>query len=147
MSLKLRLNNEMHEAMKAGDKMRSGTIRMINSAIKQKEIDGRLQLDDGGVLDIINKMKKQYLESIKQFDAAGREDLTIKEQSEMEIVESFLPKPYTQEEIKSKIDDLMKQAKPEGIKDLGKVMGLAKTALGTRADMKFVSEEIRKRLS
>ncbi len=146
MSLKDVLKESLLKSMRSGDKLAVGTIRLVNSEIKKQEIDKQVVLDDHGILAILSKMSNQHLESIAQFDKAGRHDLVEKEQAELEIIKLFLPKPLTQEETETIILEVMAELKPTSIKDLGTVISHLKPKLAGRANMKFVSEFVKSKL-
>ena len=133
--------------MKDGNKERLTTIRLILAAVKQVEVDTREEVDDQGMLVILDKMAKQRRESISQFERAGRDDLVAKETQELEILSEFLPKALTEEEIAELIDQAMQQTSASSMKDMGKVMGILKPQLQGRADMGQVSKLIKDKLS
>lgn len=147
MSLIDELKNAQKDAMRAKDKLRLGTIRMALAAVKQREIDERIELTDTDVLAILTKMVKQRQESASQFDAAGRDDLSSKEREEILVVESFLPTPLTEDEINALIDEAIQTSGASSMKDMGKVMGPLKPKLQGRADMGKVSGMIKARLA
>lgn len=137
----------MKAAMRAGEKERLGTIRLILAAVKQQEIDGRIQLDDSSVIAVLDKMTKQRKESIEQFGKAGRTDLVDKEQAELDVIRDYMPQPLSDQEIERLIDDALQSTKAESVKDMGKVMAALKPQLQGRADMGQVSARIKSRLS
>jgi len=145
--LKSRISDDMKSAMKAGEKERLGTIRLILSAIKQQEVDSRKDLDDSDVLAILDKMSKQRRESIDQFEKAGRDDLAGKEKAELEILQTYLPSQLGEEEISALIDEALETTGAEAMKDMGKVMGILKPKMQGRADMAAVSAQVKSRLS
>jgi uncharacterized protein YqeY len=145
--LKSRISDDMKSAMKAGEKERLGTIRLILSAIKQQEVDSRKDLDDSDVLAILDKMSKQRRESIDQFEKAGRDDLAGKEKAELEILQTYLPSQLGDEEITTLIDEAIEATGAEAMKDMGKVMGILKPKMQGRADMAAVSAQVKSRLS
>ena len=145
--LKQRLTDDIKAAMKGGDKPRLGTLRMISAAIKQREVDERIALDDAQVLAVLDKMSKQRRESIAQYDAAGREDLSIIEKAELAIIQEFLPAQLTDEEIDALVKEAVASTGANDIKDMGKVMGMVKPKAQGRADMSQVSARIRALLS
>ena len=147
MSLKTQLTDDMKTAMKAGDKTRLGVIRLMNAAIKQKEVDERIELDDAQVLAVLEKMVKQRRDSISQFDAAGREDLSAIEHAEMAVIEHYLPAKMGEAEIVDAIDAAIRSTGAAGPADIGKLMGVLKPALAGRADMGDVSKLVKQRLS
>ncbi len=145
--LKKRILEDIKSSMKAGDKERLGTLRLISSAIKQREVDERIDVDDADILAILDKMVKQRRESIAQFDKANRDDLSRVEQLELAIIQEFLPTALTNEEILSLIDDAIKQIGAAGIKDMGKVMGIVKPKAQGRADMSFIGKNVKEKLN
>ena len=147
MELEERLVDEMKRAMKTNDKLRLSTIRMIRSASKNKEIELRKKLDDEDVLRVIQGMVRKGEESVEQFQAGGRTDLVEKEQTEIEILKSFLPQPISQEEILRIIDQSIEETQASSLKDLGKVMKSVMPKLGGKADGKLINQLVRERLS
>lgn len=147
MSLKDKLTDEMKDAMRSQDKVRLSTIRMLLSAVKNKEIDLRVELTDEEVIETITSQVKQRRDSIEQFTNAGRLDLVEKEEAELKILQGFLPKQLTPEEIDSEVEKAVAEAEASGMKDLGKVMKLLMPRVAGRADGKVVSEKVRERLS
>lgn len=137
----------MKAAMRAGEKARLGAIRLILAAIKQQEIDGQTQLDDSGVIAVLDKMTKQRKESIDQFGKAGRTDLIDKEQAELDVIRGYMPQPLGEQEIERLIEDALQSTGAESIKDMGKVMAVLKPQLQGRADMGQVSARIKSRLA
>lgn len=146
-SLKSRLQESVKEAMRAKNKERLGTIRLIMAAIKQREVDERIELDDTQIISVLDKMLKQRRESITQFEAGNRPDLAEKEAAEITILSEFMPTPLSDAEIDQLIDDAVKSTGAAGIKDMGKVMGLLQAKLKGRADMGAVSAKIKARLN
>jgi len=146
MSLKDRIQQDVKDAMRAREKQRLATIRLITAAIKQREVDERIELDDEQVLLILDKMCKQRRESISQFEKAGRDDLIAVEVREMEIIQGYLPKQLGDDEIAALIDAAMSDTGATSIKDMGKIMGQLKPKLQGRADMSAVSAMIKARL-
>ncbi|MBD3653876.1 GatB/YqeY domain-containing protein [Kangiella sp.] len=140
------IKEAMKDAMRAKDKARLSTIRLILSAIKQVEVDTRAELDDTAILAILDKMVKQRRESIKQYEDAGRQELADVEHAEIEVLQEFLPKPLTDDEIAELIEQAISSTGAESIKDMGKVMGILKPQLQGRADMGQVSGKIKSRL-
>ena len=147
MSLKQRLTDDMKAAMKAGEKERLGTIRLVNAAIKQKEVDERVEVDDSLVLAILEKMMKQRKDSVSQFEAANREDLAAIERAEMAIIEHYLPAKLGEADILAVIDAVIADTGASGPADMGKVMGAIKPRLAGQADMGEVSKLIKQRLA
>ena len=146
MSLKDRIQQDVKDAMRAREKQRLATIRLITAAIKQREVDERIELDDEQVLVVLDKMCKQRRESISQFEKAGRDDLIAVEVREMEVIQGYLPEQLGNDEIAALIDAAMSDTGATSIKDMGKVMGQLKPKLQGRADMSAVSAMIKARL-
>jgi uncharacterized protein YqeY len=146
MSLKERIQQDMKDAMRAADKPRLGTIRLMLAAIKQIEVDERKVLDDVEVTVVLDRMVKQRRESISQFEKAGRTDLVDQEAAELAIIQTYLPEPLSESELNILIDDAMAKTGAASIKDMGKVMALLKPGLQGRADMGAVSALIKARL-
>ncbi len=133
--------------MRAKDKARLGTIRLALAEIKRVEVDERIDPDDGRVTSILDKMVKQRRESIKQFESAGRDELVAQEQSEIEVLQEFLPQALSEEELHAIISAALSDTGAEGMQDMGKVMGIIKPKVVGRADMSIVSEKIKAALS
>ncbi|MBS7458054.1 GatB/YqeY domain-containing protein [Coralloluteibacterium stylophorae] len=146
MSLKQRLTDEMKAAMKAGDKERLGVIRLVNAAIKQREVDERIELDDAQVLSVLEKMVKQRKDSVAQYEAAGREDLASVERAEIAVIQDYLPAPLDEAELDALIDAAIADTGASGPQDMGKVMAAVKTRAAGRADMGTVSGRVKARL-
>jgi uncharacterized protein YqeY len=146
MSLKDRIQQDVKDAMRAKDKPRLSAIRLITAAIKQREVDERIELDDAQVTTVLDKMAKQRRESISQFEKAGRDDLIAQEVMELEIIQSYLPEQLGEDEINALIGTAMQATGATSIKDMGKVMGQLKPKLQGRADMSAVSALIKARL-
>ncbi|MFB1489385.1 MULTISPECIES: GatB/YqeY domain-containing protein [unclassified Thiocapsa] len=144
--LKLQIQGDMKTAMKAGDKTRLGVIRLMLAAIKQREIDERIELDDAQALAVLDKMLKQRRDSISQYSAAGREDLAEVERFEVEVIQSYLPRALTDDELTSLIDAAMESTQASAMSDMGKVMGLLKPQIQGRADVGSVSGLVKQRL-
>lgn len=147
MSLKQRLTDDMKAAMKSGDKTRLGVIRLINAAIKQREVDERITLDDAQVLAALEKMLKQRRDSITQYDSAGRDDLASIERGEVEIIQSYLPAQLSADEIAAAIAAAIAQTGAAGPQDMGKVIGALKAQIAGRADMGQVSALVKQALA
>jgi uncharacterized protein YqeY len=147
MSLEEKLVDEMKQAMKSNDKLRLSTIRMIRSAIKNKEIEQRKKLDDEGIFRVIQGMVRKSEESIEQFKAGGRMDLVEKEQKEVETMKSFLPQPLSREEILKIIDQSIEETQASSLKDLGKVMKSVMPKLEGKADGKLINQLVKEKLS
>ena len=146
-SLKQRIIETMQDAMRAKDKARLGTIRLALAEIKRVEVDERIDPDDGRVTSILDKMVKQRRESIKQFESAGRDELVAQEQSEIEVLQEFLPQALSEEELHAIISAALSDTGAEGMQDMGKVMGIIKPKVVGRADMSIVSDKIKAALS
>ena len=147
MPLKDQLTTDMKAAMKGGDKERLGVIRLVNAAIKQREVDERIQLDDAQVLAVLEKMLKQRRDSMAQFQAAGRSDLADKESFEITVIQGYLPAQLTAEEVDAAIAAAIAEAGATGPKDMGKVMGLVRPKVAGRTDMGKLSERVKARLA
>jgi uncharacterized protein YqeY len=144
---KIIIEQAMKTAMRAKDKERLGTIRLILAEIKRIEVDERIDLDGPAIIVLLDKMLKQRRDSISQFEQAGRDDLANKEASEIEVIQSFLPAQLSDTEISQLIDDAIAQSGAQGMQDMGKVMGLLKPQLQGRANIGQVSGDIKKRLA
>src|SRR5437762_2723493 len=145
-ALKDRITEEMKNAMRAGEKERLATIRLILSAIKQREVDERITLDDSQVLGVIEKMVKQRKESIVQFEAGGRADLVAKETAEIAVLKTYQPAQLSDAELDAVIAEAIASTGAVTIKDMGKVMGVVKAKAQGRADMAVVSARIKQKL-
>lgn len=146
-SLKQRITDDMKACMKAKEKERLGTIRLILSAIKQIEVDERIELDDERVIVVLDKMLKQRRESIKQYRDAQREDLAVIEEAEIAVIQDFLPQPLTESEIETLIAAAIAESGATSVKDMGKVMGLLKPKMQGCADMAVVGVKIKAALA
>ncbi len=142
-----RIKEDMKASMKGGDKTRLGVIRLILAAIKQVEVDERIQLDNDRVILVLDKMLKQRRESIKQFGDAGRHDLVAIEEAEVLVIQDFLPQALAEEEIDAMVNDAVIESGAESLKDMGKVMSLLKAKMQGRADMSIVSVKIKAALA
>ncbi|MGH8085473.1 MAG: GatB/YqeY domain-containing protein [Lysobacter sp.] len=147
MSLKQRLTDDMKAAMKSGDKHSLGVIRLANAAIKQKEVDERIELDDAQVLAVLEKMVKQRRDSVSQYEAADREDLAAIERDEIVVVERYLPAKLDEASILAVIDAAIAETGASSPADIGKLMGALKPKLAGQADMGLVSKLVKQRLS
>jgi uncharacterized protein YqeY len=147
MSLKEKITEDMKNAMRAGEKERLATIRMILAAIKQREVDERIQLDDTQVLAAVEKMIKQRKEAIAQFETGGRADLVAKESAEIALLQSYLPAQLSDAEVDALIAAAIASTGATTIKDMGKVMGVVKAQAQGKADMGKVSARIKQKLS
>lgn len=145
-SLRQQINDDVKAAMRGKAKDRLGVLRMINAAIKQKEVDERTELDDTGVLAVLDKLAKQHRDSIQQYDEAGRTDLVEKETFELEIVQSYLPKALDDNELEELVTAAIADAGAASMQDMGKVMGLLKPRVQGRADMSRVSSLVKAHL-
>jgi len=146
-SLKEQLQQDMKDALRGGDKRSLGVIRLILAAIKQREVDERIELDDVQVTSVLDKMTKQRRDSLEQYQKAGRDDLADQETFELEILKAYLPEQLGDAEIDVLIDEAIQAAGANSMKDMGKVMGQLKAKLQGRADMGAVSSRIKDRLS
>jgi uncharacterized protein YqeY len=146
MSLKERITDDMKAAMRSGEKERLGVIRMVNAAIKQREVDERISLDDIQVLSVLEKMIKQRKESLVQFEAGNRPDLVAKESAEITLLQAYLPAALSATEIDALIAESMAATGAASIKDMGKVMNLVKAKAQGRADMAAVGAKIKAKL-
>ncbi|WP_457674218.1 GatB/YqeY domain-containing protein [Thiolapillus sp.] len=146
-ALKQRITDDMKAAMKGGDKARLGVIRLILAALKQIEVDERIELDDTRVLAILDKMVKQRRDSIAQYESAGRTELAEQEQFEIGIIQDYLPQQLSEEEIATLIDEALAATGASSMKDMGKLMGWLKPKLQGRADMGAVSASIKQKLN
>jgi uncharacterized protein YqeY len=142
-----RIKEDMKASMKGGNKTRLGVIRLILAAIKQVEVDERIQLDNDRVILVLDKMLKQRRESIRQFADAGRHDLVAIEEAEVLVIQDFLPQALGEEEIDAMVIDAVVESGAESVKDMGKVMGLLKAKMQGRADMSVVSAKIKAALA
>jgi hypothetical protein len=147
MSLEERLIEEMKGAMKSSDKLRLSTIRMIRSAVKNKEIEIRKTLEDEDVVKVIQAMVRKGEESVEQFQTGGRTDLVEKEKKEIEILKSFLPQPLSQDQILKIIDQSIQETQASSLKDIGKVMKSVMPKIGGKADGKLINQLVKERLS
>ncbi|QNN45748.1 GatB/YqeY domain-containing protein [Thermomonas brevis] len=146
MSLKQQLTDDMKAAMKAGEKDRLAVIRLINAAIKQKEVDERVEMTDALVLAVLEKMVKQRKDSITQYEAAAREDLAAVERYEMAVIETYLPAKMDEAGILAEIDNAIAATGAASAADMGKLMGVLKPALAGKADMGLVSTLVKQKL-
>ena len=141
------LDKDMIEAMKNKEKERLTVIRMVKASLKQEQIDHKKEINDELLIDVVNKQIKMRRDSITEFEKGGRTDLIEKTQAEIDILMKYLPEQLTEEEVNKVIDEIFADIKPEGQKDIGKVMKEATAKLKGKADMKYVSTEIRNRLN
>lgn len=147
MTLKGRIQSDMKDAMKAGDKDRLKVVRLILAAIKQVEVDERIELTDAAIVGILNKMVKQRRESVSQFTDGGRSDLADIETAEIAIIEGYLPEPLSDAELDALIESAISETGANSVRDMGKVMGKVKAAAEGRADMGAVSARVKARLA
>lgn len=147
MSMKQQLTDDMKAAMKGGDKHSLGVIRLINAAIKQREVDERIELDDAAVIAVLDKMVKQRRDSVTQYEAANREDLAAIERDEIAVIERYLPAKMGEAEIQAEITDAITQTGASSAADMGKLMGVLKPRLAGKADMGLVSKLIKQTLA
>lgn len=147
MSLKNRIGEDMKTAMRARDTARLGTIRLLLAAIKQREVDERVELDDAAVSGVVEKLIKQRKDSITQFRAAGRDDLAAAEEAELAVLQAYLPEQLSPSEVEAAVAAAIAETGATSPKDMGKVMGFLKSRLAGRADMGQVSALIKTRLA
>ena len=147
MSLKGQITEDMKTAMKAGDKDRLKVVRLMLAAIKQIEVDKRVELDDAGVLAVLTKMVKQRRDSVEQFEQGNREDLASIERAEIDVIEKYLPEQLGAEELTALVDEVIQATGAESIRDMGKVMGQIKAKAAGRADMGALSATVKDRLN
>jgi hypothetical protein len=147
MSLKQRLVDDMKAAMKGGDKASLAVIRLINAAIKQKEVDERVELDDAAVVAVLDKMVKQRRDSVSQYEGAGRDDLAQVERDEIVVIERYVPAKMGEAEISAAIEAAVAETGAAGAADMGKLMGALKPKLAGQADMGLVSKLVKQRLA
>ncbi|CAQ44041.1 GatB/YqeY domain-containing protein [Stenotrophomonas maltophilia] len=147
MSMKQQLTEDMKAAMKAGEKHKLGVIRLINAAIKQREVDERIELDDTAVIAVLDKMVKQRKDSVSQYEAANREDLAEIERAEIVVIEAYLPAKMDEAEIVAAIQAAIAETGASGPADMGKLMGALKPKLAGQADMGLVSKLVKQLLA
>jgi uncharacterized protein YqeY len=147
MSLKERITDDMKTAMRAKDSERLGTIRLLQSAMKQKEVDERIELDDAAIVAIVDKMIKQRKDSIAAFEQAARQDLVDKEKAELAVLSAYLPERLSAQELSDAVLAIVKELGASGPGDMGKVMGAVKTRLAGKADMGAVSAAVKAALA
>ena len=146
MSLKNKITDDMKTAMKARDKDRLKVVRMILAAVKQVEVDTRTELDDTAVLGVLEKMVKQRRDSVEQFRQGGRDDLADNELAEITVLETYLPEQLDEAEIDALIDEAIQSTGADGMRDMGKVMGVIKSKAAGRADMGVIGGKVKARL-
>jgi uncharacterized protein YqeY len=147
MLLKARIQEDVKTALRAHERDRLAVLRLISAAIKQKEVDERIELNDEQVLAVLDKMVKQRRESIEQFEQAGREDLVAKESYELGLIQSYLPEPLGEAELAAMIQSVILQLGASSVRDMGPVMNALRGQVQGRADMKAVSEAVKAKLS
>ena len=147
MSLKEQITEDMKTAMRAKDSARLGTIRLLQAAMKQKEVDERIELDDAAVVSIVDKLIKQRKDSITAFESANRQDLADKEKAEMAVLQAYLPERMSAEEVTAAVKAIVAELGASGPGDMGKVMGAVKTKLAGKADMGQVSAAVKAALA
>jgi uncharacterized protein YqeY len=147
MSLKERITEDMKTAMRAKDSERLGTIRLLQSAMKQKEVDERIELDDAAIVTIVDKMIKQRKDSIAAFEQAARQDLVDKEKTELAVLSAYLPERLSAQELTAAVQAIVAELGASGPGDMGKVMGAVKTRLAGKADMGAVSAAVKAALA
>ena len=147
MSLKDQITEDMKTAMRAKDSERLGTIRLLQTAMKQKEVDERITLDDAAIVAIVDKLIKQRKDSITAFEGAGRQDLADKEKSEMAVLQAYLPERMSEGEVAAAVQAIVAELGAKGPGDMGKVMGAVKTRLAGKADMGQVSAAVKAALA
>lgn len=146
MDLKLRLQNDIKTAMRGGDKLGLITLRMLSAAIKQREIDERIVLDDAQVLAVVEKLIKQRREAATQYEAGNRPDLAAKELAEIALLQAYLPEPLSEAELNALIEAALAETGATSIKDMGRIMAALKPGIQGRADMAIVSARVKARL-
>jgi len=147
MSLKSRIQEDVKTAMRAHERERLATLRLVTAAIKQKEVDERIDLNDEQVLAVLDKMVKQRRESIDQYEKAGRDDLAAKEMAELNLIQTYLPEPLGEDELAALIRSTISEVGASGIRDMGPVMNALRGQVQGRADMKAVSQAVKEQLS
>lgn len=144
--LKSRIQNDVKGAMRARDRERLDALRLITAAIKQKEVDDRVDLDDRAVVSVLEKMIKQRRDSLDQYQKAGREDLAAREAYEIEVIQEYMPAAMDDAEVEALVEAVVNETGASGMKDMGKVMGALKAKIQGRADMGLVSAKVKARL-
>ena len=146
MGLKIQIQEDVKQAMRARERDRLATLRLVTAAIKQKEVDERIELDDTQVLAVLDKMVKQRRESLEQYQKAGRTDLADKEKFELALIQQYLPEQLSEEDLAVLIDAAVAQTGASSIRDMGSVMGALRDKVQGRADMKAVSQAVKSQL-
>lgn len=144
--LKTRIQDDVKAAMRARDRARLGVLRLVTAAIKQKEVDGRIPLDDAAILGVLEKMIKQRRDSLDQFVQAGRQELADQEAFEIEVIQGYMPSPLSEAEVDAMIEAAVEETGAASMKDMGRLMGVLKPKLTGRADMGQVSARVKARL-
>jgi len=147
MALKEKITVDMQDAMRSKDSEKLNAIRLLQSSIKQKEVDDRVEIDDTMILNIIEKMLKQRRDSIEAFKKANRNDLVAKEEFEVKLLQTYMPEPLSSEDIEKEIDSAIKAADAKSMKDMGTVMSAVKLKVSGRANMAEVSQKIKEKLT
>ena len=147
MSMKQRLTDDMKTAMKAGEKDRLGVVRLVLAAIKQREVDERIELDDAAVIAVVDKLVKQRKDSIAAFEQGGRADLAAQEAAEMAVLQTYLPQRLSADEVAAEVRAIVAELGAAGPGDMGRVMGAVKTRLAGKADMGAVSAAVKAALA
>jgi len=146
MSLKARILDDVKQAMRAGERERLGALRLVTAAIKQVEVDQRIDMNDEQVLAVLDKMVKQRRESLEQFEKAGREDLASKERQELAVIQAYMPEPLGSEELQALISSTIQALGASSARDMGPVMNALRSQVQGRADMKAVSQAVKAQL-
>ncbi len=146
MSLKTRILDDVKNAMRARERDKLACLRLVTAAIKQKEVDERIELDDAQLLAVLDKMVKQRRESLEQFELAGREDLAEKERFELDLIQTYLPEPLAEDELAALILSTITELGASSIRDMGQVMNTLRSQVQGRADMKAVSQAVKQQL-
>ena len=147
MALKEKITVDMQDAMRSKDSEKLNAIRLLQSSIKQKEVDDRVEIDDTMILNIIEKMLKQRRDSIEAFKKANRNDLVVKEEFEVKLLQTYMPEPLSSEDVEKEIDSAIKDADAKSMKDMGTVMSAVKLKVSGRANMAEVSQKIKEKLT
>ena len=147
MALKEKITMDMQDAMRSKDSEKLNAIRLLQSSIKQKEVDDRVEIDDTMILNIIEKMLKQRRDSIEAFKKANRNDLVAKEEFEVKLLQTYMPEPLSSEDVEKEIDSAIKAADAKSMKDMGTVMSAVKLKVSGRANMAEVSQKIKEKLT
>ena len=147
MSLKYRIQEDVKLAMRARQREQLATLRLVTAAIKQKEVDERIEINDEQVLAVLGKMVKQRRESLEQYEKAGREDLAVVERFEMDLIQTYLPEPLGEDEIAALIQSAISESGASSIRDMGSVMNALRSQVQGRADIKAVSQAVKTQLT